>query len=270
MSVARTHHTKDYTCMSNHHFKDKNLSLKAKGLLSLMLSLPEMWDYNIKGLAELSSDGETSVRSGIKELEDNHYVKRTPVREYGRIVDWEYDIYELPFDESPVVENQQVENPLLEIKANKVRNKSNTNKSSNKSISKDIDTDFDFGFKEKKSKKSTLWDKCLAEIDKFTDDKILRENLISALQLFLENSRESGVPFYTNTFKGKLNTLAKLTDNIYEQDKIVCQTLDQGWNNFYEIKTDKRKSSDTSKDIEHLYHGLNKKAKKGGSTDAKF
>ena len=126
MSVARTHHTKDYTCMSNHHFKDKNLSLKAKGLLSLMLSLSETWDYNVKGLATLSSDGETSVRTAVKELEDNHYVKRTPIRSNGKIVDWEYDIYEIPLVENQQVENQQVENLILENKDNKVHNKNKT------------------------------------------------------------------------------------------------------------------------------------------------
>ena len=73
MSVARTHHTKDFTCMSNYHFKDRSISLKAKGLLSLMLSLPDTWDYSIAGLASLSNDGETSVRTTLKELEEHKY-----------------------------------------------------------------------------------------------------------------------------------------------------------------------------------------------------
>ena len=66
--IFRVEKTKNFTVMSNHHFKNKNLTLKAKGLLSLMLSLPDDWNYNMQGLATLSRDGIDSVRSAIKEL----------------------------------------------------------------------------------------------------------------------------------------------------------------------------------------------------------
>ena len=66
--IFRVERTKNFTVMSNHHFKNKNLTLKAKGLLSLMLSLPDDWNYNMQGLATLSRDGIDSVRSAIKEL----------------------------------------------------------------------------------------------------------------------------------------------------------------------------------------------------------
>ena len=72
--------TKNFMVMSNHHFKNKNLTLKAKGLLSLMLSLPEDWNYNMQGLATLSRDGIDSVRSAIKELEHHGYVERHRLR----------------------------------------------------------------------------------------------------------------------------------------------------------------------------------------------
>ena len=67
--IFRVERTKNFTVMSNHHFKNKNLTLKAKGLLSLMLSLPDDWNYNMQGLTTLSRDGIDSVRSAIKELE---------------------------------------------------------------------------------------------------------------------------------------------------------------------------------------------------------
>ena len=66
--IFRVEKTKNFTVMSNHHFKNKNLTLKAKGLLSLMLSLPDDWNYNMQGLATLSRDGIDSVRSAIKEI----------------------------------------------------------------------------------------------------------------------------------------------------------------------------------------------------------
>ena len=180
MSVARTHHTEDYTCMSNHHFKDKRLSLKAKGLLSLMLSLPDTWDYNIKGLATLSSDGETAVRSAVTELEDYGYVKRTPIRVNGRIADWEYDIYELP-----LVENPQVENPLQENKDNKIL-KNQILIDEIKTISKDIVQTPTYCDKIKPKKKN-LYEQCIDLINDFTEDEILREYLVQFLKICLEN-----------------------------------------------------------------------------------
>ena len=88
---------KNYTVMSNQHFKNKSLSLKAKGLLSLMLSLPDDRNYNMQGLASLSRDGIDSVRSAIKELEHHGYVQRNIVRnEYGMFTDTEYIIREVP------------------------------------------------------------------------------------------------------------------------------------------------------------------------------
>ena len=95
--VFRVERNKNFTVMSNHHFKNKNLSLKAKGLLSLMLSLPEDWNYNMQGLASLSRDGIDSVRSAIKELEYYGYVERNMIRnEYGLFTDTEYIIREIP------------------------------------------------------------------------------------------------------------------------------------------------------------------------------
>ena len=78
--VFRVERNKNFTVMSNHHFKNKDLSLKAKGLLSLMLSLPEDWNYNMQGLTSLSRDGIDSVRSVIKELEHYRYVERNIIR----------------------------------------------------------------------------------------------------------------------------------------------------------------------------------------------
>ena len=74
--IIRVERTKNFTVMSNHHFKNKKLSLKAKGLLSLMLSLPDDWNYSMKGLATLSKDGIDSVRTAMKELENQGYVEK--------------------------------------------------------------------------------------------------------------------------------------------------------------------------------------------------
>ena len=80
IAVFRIEKTRDYTVMSNHHLRDMSLSLKAKGLLSLMLSLPENWDYTMKGLARICKDGIDSISGGIRELEAHGYLIRARVR----------------------------------------------------------------------------------------------------------------------------------------------------------------------------------------------
>lgn len=100
--VFRVNKTKDYTIMCNHHFKNRNLSLRAKGLLSLMLSLPDAWNYTIKGLTALSKDGRDSVISALKELEKEKYIIRRRLRnEKGQVTTTEYLIYENPVSDSP-------------------------------------------------------------------------------------------------------------------------------------------------------------------------
>ena len=128
MSVVRKHHNKNYTVMSNHHFLDKELSLKAKGLLSLMLSLPDDWNYSTTGLESLSSDGNTAVRNALKELEEHEYLIRERVFENGKIVDWEYHIFECSKDCQEFKE-QHDENTHVVDNDNKVSKQSNTKKS---------------------------------------------------------------------------------------------------------------------------------------------
>ena len=97
MAVFRVEKTKDFTVMSNHHLRNVSLSLKAKGLLSLMLSLPDNWDYTTKGLAHICKDGVDSISSTIKELEKHGYLTRHRLRDaHGRLGDIEYVIHEKP------------------------------------------------------------------------------------------------------------------------------------------------------------------------------
>lgn len=94
-TVFRVEKNKNYTTISNHHLQDRNLSLKAKGLLTLILSLPPDWDMTLKGLVSLSGDGVDSVRSGIQELEKAGYLRRSRSRNnLGQLLCTEYTIYE--------------------------------------------------------------------------------------------------------------------------------------------------------------------------------
>ena len=118
MSTFRVNKNVNYTVMSNHHLQDKRLSLKAKGLLSYMLSLPDDWDYSLKGLTTGCRDGIDSVRSAVHELEDGGYLCRSKVRDArGRIIDYNYEVFELPQKEriekrlAPVPNSPSSENP---------------------------------------------------------------------------------------------------------------------------------------------------------------
>ena len=113
MAVFRIDKTRDYTVMSNHHLRNKALSLKAKGLLSLMLSLPDNWDYTTKGLAHICKDGVDSICAGVRELEEHGYVVRERIRgSNGQLGAIEYTILEQPRVPEPKREKPERENPV--------------------------------------------------------------------------------------------------------------------------------------------------------------
>ena len=113
MAVFRVEKTRDYTVMANHHLRNTDLSLKAKGLLSLMLSLPEEWDYTTKGLARICKDGVDSICAGVRELEDHGYVVRERIRNpNGQLGAIEYTILEQPRTSEPKRENPVQANPV--------------------------------------------------------------------------------------------------------------------------------------------------------------
>ena len=113
MAVFRIEKTRDYTVMSNHHLRNTELSLKAKGLLSLMLSLPEGWDYTTKGLARICKDGVDSICAGVQELEKHGYVIRERIRlPNGQLGAIEYTILEQPRSPEPKPEKPERENPV--------------------------------------------------------------------------------------------------------------------------------------------------------------
>ena len=116
MAVFRVERTRDYTVMCNHHLKDSNLSLKAKGLLSMMLSLPDEWNYTTRGLAAICKEGVDAIGKTLKELELAGYIIRRQLRgKDGRISDTEYTIFEKPRKPSPPDTTlPDTENPYLD------------------------------------------------------------------------------------------------------------------------------------------------------------
>lgn len=108
MAVYRVEKTHDYTVMANHHLRDERLSLKAKGLLSMLLSLPDDWEISIRGLASIVTDGVGAVQTGINELiEAGYIVRRRQHADTGAFAGFEYIIHEIP----PCTENPYTANP---------------------------------------------------------------------------------------------------------------------------------------------------------------
>lgn len=115
MSKVRVHKNGNFTVMSNFHFKERAMSLKAKGLLSLMLSLPDTWDYSVAGLTTLSKDGKDGVMSALAELEKFGYLQRErTTNSKGQFAGIEYNIYEEPQREKPITEKPILDNPITE------------------------------------------------------------------------------------------------------------------------------------------------------------
>ena len=145
MAVFRIERTRDYTVMSNHHLRNHELSLKARGLLSMMLSLPDDWNYTTRGLAKICKEGVDAIGGALRELETAGYIVRHQLRDWqGRISDTEYVIYEqpqprqpetpqpdtaAPDTDSPDTENPYLDKPDTEKPAELNIEKSNTQES---------------------------------------------------------------------------------------------------------------------------------------------
>ena len=112
--IFKVNKTSDYSIISNYHLKDNNLSLKAKGLLSIMLSLPDNWDYSVNGLVAICKENETAIKNALDELKEYGYLvinKKLPNETQSGRLEYEYNIYEKPKQE---VEKQEVEKQGVE------------------------------------------------------------------------------------------------------------------------------------------------------------
>ena len=145
MAVFRIEKKKDYTVMSNHHLRNKELSLKSKGLFSFILSLHYDWDYTVKGLAYICKEGADSIRSALKELEQQGYIERSRIRnEKGQLTTAEYIIHEQPEDISvpsktePTQDEPMQTSPMSENPAQDKSTQLNTNILNTKKSNTDV------------------------------------------------------------------------------------------------------------------------------------
>lgn len=232
MPVIRIDKTRDYTVMSNHHFRNRKLSLKAKGLMSLMLSLPDDWDYTIAGLTKLSKDGLDSVRSALKELEREGYLRMERERdEKGKLGKACYVLSETPIVENPILEKPTLEKPILEKPAQLNTYPLSTNTSSTKESITEADASEDV---QKPKRPQSRKEK---EPDPFD---VSSPKLKEALKGFADSRKALHKPL---TLRAKQLTLEKLEKlaphNEVKQVAILNQSVERGWQGVFALQEDK-------------------------------
>lgn len=226
MAVIRVNNTKGFTVMSNYHFQDKEISLKAKGLLGLMLSLPSNWDYSVNGLVAIVKENKAAVQTALKELEEHKYLKRTRVQDETGRFDYIYDIYEKPYDKLPCTENQCTDIQCTEVQCTENQPQINTNKqSTNKQNTKELNTN---EYKEKNIKKESV-NSVIAE---YTENKDLQD----ALHDFVDMRTKARKPLTVRAMKLSLNELDKLAVDDVTKIAIVNQSIVHSWLTFYKLQ----------------------------------
>lgn len=225
MAVIRTIKSEDYTTMCNTHLRDKNLSLKAKGLLSMMLSLPDKWHYSVKGLEGICKESKNTINSVLNELEDNNYLVRRRRYRNGKISEWEYIIFENNenHDEELLhLKNEDTENEDIEIQDIENRDAYKITKELN---TKELNTN---EYKEKNIKKESV-NSVIAE---YTENKELQD----ALHGFVEMRTKARKPLTVRAMKLSLNELDKLAVDDVTKIAIVNQSIVHTWSAFYKLQ----------------------------------
>lgn len=241
MAVFRVHKNTNYTVMSNTHLKDKNLSLKAKGLLSVMLSLPEDWDYSIPGLVAIcSQEKEHAVKSGLNELKERGYLEIKKYHIDGRY-QYEYNVFEQPRIQIQEQEIQGLENQPLEFQPlenhplYKYTNKLNTN-------NKNTNKEYNNTQKQSLAKKPK---RDVKELFSLVNTFCEQNNFQGCKQIFsdyIQNSLQLKKTLTVISLKGQLELLKSFNEK--EIIDIVRKTMLRGWINVeYVINNEYRNKS---------------------------
>lgn len=246
-TVFRVEKNKNYTTISNHHLQDRNLSLKAKGLLTLILSLPPDWDMTLKGLVSLSGDGVDSVRSGIQELEKAGYLRRSRSRNnLGQLLCTEYTIYEHAVTENVASETEIDDNLNIIYSEESHIGKSNVDKNSHIGKS-DVDENSQIGKSDVDKNTTENLDDSQIGFSNVGKSNIGKSNTIK----YLNNKDTYNINNYPyqSTYSSKLckepkeNSIDEMEEaqSLYEERKAYEEIIKQ--NIAYDLLTEQKKIS---------------------------
>ena len=227
MAVLRTEKKKGFTVIDNEIFRNRKLSLKAKGLLCLMLSLPDGWSYSLDGLKLLSTDGISSVRSALAELQDAGYFYRRQSRDGGKFKDIEYVISEEPnepFLEKPISEKPKAGKPISENRTLLNTNTLNTKESNTK------------------KSKATVQDVL----------EMIPEELRETAEAFVEHRKKLKAPMTGHALELAIKKAKKYAnDDLDTTIAIMEQSIENGWKGIFELK-DKKKERGWMNDVQRM------------------
>lgn len=226
MAVVRVEKNTNYTTMCNEHLKDMNLSLKAKGLLSIMLSLPDEWYYSVKGLKAICKESINTINGILQELEENDYLLRNRVYCNGKISEWEYVIFESKENKKLYLENLDIKNEDIENEDIENRDVYKYTKQSN---TKELSTN--------KSSTKKYKETYVSILDSYTTNEELKESLQSFIEM-----RKKMKGFTVNAFKLNLKKLDKLAIDDYTKTEIVNQSVMNSWRGFFELSKKSNKN----------------------------
>lgn len=255
--VFRVKKNKNYTVMSNYHLRDKNISLKAKGLLSWMLSNNDDWDYTISGIVACCKEGETTITTALRELQDTGYVvvkKINPNKECNKI-HYEYYVFEEPQwgDNQDIdfqrVESQGVENQGVENQGQRNTNKNNTNLSNNKKSNTETNNI------------NPLPPKRNGDVMKqMVDNTDLSDNLKNTIKEWLDYKKEIKKPYKSERgFKQFLNIVAKYSLT-YSDDEIISvinKSMASGYQGVVWDWLENKKQGNSSSYVDAINNRLN-------------
>lgn len=231
MAVIRVEKTQDYTVMSNYHFKDQRLSLKAKGLISEMLSLPDEWDYSIAGLVAINQENESAIKSALKELKQAGYLeirKILPNKDNNGRIDYEYILHEMPIQQGKIqeVEIQPLEILPTEIQGVENQGQLNTNILNTKESNTNV-------IKKESRKKESGYDAIMDSVSFIKNDPELRESIVS----FIKMRKMIKKPLTDDALKLNINKAYKLAKGDPVIMKAIFeQSVMNSWQGVFELK----------------------------------
>ena len=212
MAVIRANKNKNYTVMSNQHLRDKRLSLKARGLLSTVLSLPEDWEYSIAGLVAICKESETAMKSAINELKALGYLEITKERNEKGHFEYIYTFNENPPLENPTVEKPGVENPPVDYPGVENVRQLNTKELNTKELNTN------------KSNTKRVKENTLTLFEQLKDDYALGTNLKEKIREWLQYKQERKEQYKETGLKSLLKQIQNKACTYGET--AVCNLID--------------------------------------------
>ena len=241
-TIFRVEKNSNYVVMSNHHLRNKEMSLKAKGLLSLILSLPPEWNYSLSGLCAICKESQTAMRSALKELETNKYLVRKRQKNSLGHFEYEYIVYELPYTGNQYADNQNAQKVHTENGTQISKEELNINKLSIEEENKEINT--------------------------ILMDMVSDEELRELYKDYMVVREEMEAPLSARALKMLITRCERLSKNNVRVQKLLLEnSIVNGWKNVFEPTASDLAlaSQETKRDLEELF-GLQFHMKHAGTS----